>query len=164
MDAELCDDFAMRCAYAVAVVEATLPAAERVAALLPGGRIAAWRSDGAELRRHIGLGMELREAEYFWWAGCYVLWPAAAQRLVARHLPVHAPTDVALSELFLRRSLRALVPVPRLAWADNETGEALRDGVVRDDPQSDILHTNRYKPGIVVEPSLQAALDAHRAE
>ena len=155
-DTVLCADFRMLCAGCVTSVQRAFPdPATRFVAVFLGARVAAWR-EGGESELDVSDTVGLREADYLWWAGCYLLWPAAARRLLAL-LPLWAPVDVALSEMTLRRRLRAFVPVPMLAWAAHVHMD--EDGVLRLDPDSDILHTNAFAPGVELEETHRAALE-----
>ena len=55
----------------------------------------------------------LRECEYVYQTSSYILWPAAARKLLTL-LPVDGPADVYLSRLLLERKLRARMCRPRL--------------------------------------------------
>ena len=156
-DAVLCPEFKLHVAACIAAIHARFPvAADRRIVLFLGARVAAWQADGEQIDIELS-SLALRELEYSWWAGCYLLWPAAAQHLISQ-LPVWAPVDVALSELLLRRELRGFAAVPLLAWAASVHADM--DGILRHDPDSDILHTNRFAAEINVDPSYQTALDA----
>merc|ERR1711971_466115 len=78
--------------------------------LYVGGEVMAWRDE----KHAIKLDPGLREAEYVYQTSSYILWPAAARKLLTC-LPVDGPVDVYLSRLFLERKLRAVVARPRLA-------------------------------------------------
>lgn len=157
-DAELCEDFKLLCAGCVASMQSHFPVpAERNTVLFLGARVAAWRLGTVVIPVEVSATFMLREVEYLWWAGCYVLWPAAARHLL-QLLPLWAPVDVAISEVILRGSLRAFVPIPMLSWSDNVHADD--DGVLRHPEGSDILHTNRYAASITVDASLQTQLDA----
>ena len=47
--------------------------------------------------------LKLREAEYLWQTSSYIIWPAAARKLL-RHLPVDSPTDCYISSSCSRAS------------------------------------------------------------
>ena len=73
--------------------------------------------------------VRLREAEYIWQTACYVIWPAAARRLLAS-LPVDGPVDNFISKHTLSSRVCALVTQPKLAWqnAPYEEGDIAHSG------------------------------------
>ncbi|EOD17496.1 hypothetical protein EMIHUDRAFT_454642 [Emiliania huxleyi CCMP1516] len=108
-DAVLSPNFVARTRKLIARVEAAVPAEERTVLLYLGGDVMAWRKEEDALQ----LGYGLRECEYVYQTSSYILWPAAARKLLTL-LPVDGPADVYLSRLLLERKLRALMCRPRL--------------------------------------------------
>ena len=73
--------------------------------------------------------VRLREAKYVWQTACYVIWPAAARRLLAS-LPVDGPVDNFISKHILTQRVCALMTQPKLAWqnAPYEEGDIAHSG------------------------------------
>ena len=90
-----------------------------------------WRDEPAistDLKDPEGGTVALRDAEYVWQTGSYLVWPAAAKLLI-ESLPVDAPVDNFLSKHVYERNLRALVcwPLPAMQEAPHE-GDVVRSG------------------------------------
>ena len=123
----LCAGFARRLTRKLAAVEAAFKPAKRECLLYLGADVQAWRPE----KKAVALGENIREAEYLWQTSSYVIWPAAARKLLA-NLPIEGPVDCFLSLMFLQSKLRAFVVRPRMAWQ----ADAYCNG--------DINHTNTY--------------------
>mmetsp|Transcript_441 Transcript_441/g.1241 ORF Transcript_441/g.1241 Transcript_441/m.1241 type:complete len:381 (+) Transcript_441:38-1180(+) len=119
-DAVICPNFLARTRKLVESVERAVPAQERTCLLYLGGDVMAWRDE----KEAIQLGYGLREAEYVYQTSSYIVWPAAARKLLTE-LPVDGPADVYLSRLLLERKLRAFMSRPRLVYqaAPYENGD-----------------------------------------
>ena len=126
-DAVLCAGFARRLTRKLAAVEVAFKPAKRECLLYLGADVQAWRPE----KKAVALGENIREAEYLWQTSSYVIWPAAARKLLA-NLPIEGPVDCFLSLMFLQSKLRAFVVRPRMAWQ----ADAYCNG--------DINHTNTY--------------------
>jgi len=117
----------------VATVEAKIPVTSRQTLLYLSGEVASWRDVPAvstDLKDAEGGTVSLREAEYVWQTGSYLIWPTAAKHLI-ESLPVDAPVDKYLSKHVHKRELRALVcwPLPAMQEAPHE-GDVVRSGFV----------------------------------
>lgn len=109
--------------------EATNPIpAQRLCLLYLTGDVAEWRHPRSQSIDSCPQ-VKLREAEYIWQTACYVIWPAAARRLLAS-LPVDGPVDNFISRHTLSSHVCALVTQPKLAWqnAPYEEGDIAHSG------------------------------------
>lgn len=104
--------------------------AERLCLLYLTGDVAEWRHPRSQSIDSCPQ-VKLREAEYIWQTACYVIWPAAARRLLAS-LPVDGPVDNFISRHTLSSHVCALVTQPKLAWqnAPYEEGDIAHSGHV----------------------------------
>jgi len=112
-------------------IEATNPIpAQRLCLLYLTGDVAEWRHPRNQSVDSCPQ-VKLREAEYIWQTACYVIWPAAARRLLAS-LPVDGPVDNFISRHTLNSQVCALVTQPKLAWqnAPYEEGDIAHSGHV----------------------------------
>ena len=91
-------------------------------------QVAAWRDKKSQSVEG-EYDVKLREAEYIWQTACYVIWPAAARRLL-QSLPVDGPVDNFISKHSLHKRVCALVTTPNLAWqaAPYEEGDIAHSG------------------------------------
>lgn len=101
---------------------------QRLMMLYLTGDVAAWR-DKKSQSVDGEYDVKLREAEYIWQTACYVIWPAAARRLL-QSLPVDGPVDNFISKHALHKRVCALVTQPNLAWqaAPYEEGDIAHSG------------------------------------
>tara|TARA_B100000795_G_scaffold1224_1_gene852 strand:- start:891 stop:2123 length:1233 start_codon:yes stop_codon:yes gene_type:complete len=104
--------------------------AQRLCLLYLTGDVAEWRHPRSQSVESCPQ-VKLREAEYIWQTACYVIWPAAARRLLAS-LPVDGPVDNFISRHTLSSHVCALVTQPKLAWqnAPYEEGDIAHSGHV----------------------------------
>jgi GR25 family glycosyltransferase involved in LPS biosynthesis len=104
--------------------------AQRLCLLYLTGDVAEWRHPRSQSIDSCPQ-VKLREAEYIWQTACYVIWPAAARRLLAS-LPVDGPVDNFISRHTLSSQVCALVTQPKLAWqnAPYEEGDIAHSGHV----------------------------------
>ena len=104
--------------------------AQRLCLLYLTGDVAEWRHGRSQAIESCPQ-VKLREAEYIWQTACYVIWPAAARRLLAS-LPVDGPVDNFISRHALGSHVCALVTQPKLAWqnAPYEEGDIAHSGHV----------------------------------
>jgi len=101
---------------------------QRLMMLYLTGDVAAWRDKKSQSVEG-EYDVKLREAEYIWQTACYVIWPAAARRLL-QSLPVDGPVDNFISKHSLHKRVCALVTTPNLAWqaAPYEEGDIAHSG------------------------------------
>ena len=117
----------------VAHFEKTNPIpAQRLCLLYLTGDVAEWRHSRSQSIESCPQ-VKLREAEYIWQTACYVIWPAAARRLLAS-LPVDGPVDNFISRHALGSHVCALVTQPKLAWqnAPYEEGDIAQRAAEQD--------------------------------
>eukprot|EP00908_Phaeocystis_cordata_P007830 Transcript_18503.p2 GENE.Transcript_18503~~Transcript_18503.p2 ORF type:complete len:383 (-),score=132.76 Transcript_18503:319-1467(-) len=110
-------------------IEETNPIpAQRLCLLYLTGDVADWVDKKATSIEGVS-GVRLREARYVWQTACYVIWPAAARRLLAS-LPVDGPVDNFISKHILTQRVCALMTQPKLAWqnAPYEEGDIAHSG------------------------------------
>jgi GR25 family glycosyltransferase involved in LPS biosynthesis len=144
-DLVMCDRFGERIGTIVRRVEAAVPEpSERALLVYPGAFVGPyWRDQQPGLAHRAirlpsgivdahGNEMILREAAYVWQTCCYLVWPAAARRLL-EHLPVDGPVDNFLAKHILQGRVRALVCDPMIAMQENPyEGDITRSGFAPD--------------------------------
>jgi len=139
--------FGAETAALVGYVETALAPHEREAVLYLGADVPSWSQRAPY---PVLPARELREADYAWQTSSYLLWPAAARKLVGA-LPIDCPVDNFLSKFFVGRGLRALVALPNMAAQTSP----YRDG--------DIMHSNVFRPPVEVDPRLRQGLGDSQA-
>ncbi|KAL1521068.1 hypothetical protein AB1Y20_022623 [Prymnesium parvum] len=135
-DAMLYANFCARARKCIRAIEAVFPPKERQSLLFLGAEVMQWRNDSTADKVNAKLNCALREADFLYQTSSYVIWPAAARKLLS-HLPINAPVDVFISRMTLERHIRSFVVTPKLACQKPEFDACSGNG--------DIEHTNVYK-------------------